>query len=304
MFKKLKAGFESLKAGLARTHNAIMGSVESAFNLNNGESREELFERLEESLITSDVGVKASMEIVGNLKTRLVGWDTNKFKEYFRESIYDILKEVEKPLVIDRNPFVIMVLGVNGVGKTTTIGKLAARYKAEGKSVLLAAGDTFRAAAIEQLEGWGNRVGCDVIRQAQGGDPGAVIFDAIRAAQSRRSDVIILDTAGRLHTKVNLMEELKKVQRVVSREMPGAPHENLLVLDASTGQNAINQAKLFNEAVGVTGIALTKLDGTAKGGIIVAIAKEMKIPIRFIGVGETVDDLKDFDAHDFVEALI
>ncbi|MBI1910521.1 MAG: signal recognition particle-docking protein FtsY [Deltaproteobacteria bacterium] len=304
MFKKLKAGFESLKAGLARTHNAIMGSVESAFNLNNGESREELFERLEESLITSDVGVKASMEIVGNLRTRLVGWDTNKFKEYFRESIYDILKEVEKPLEIDKNPFVIMVLGVNGVGKTTTIGKLAARYKAEGKSVLLAAGDTFRAAAIEQLEGWGNRVGCDVIRQAQGGDPGAVIFDAIRAAQSRRSDVIILDTAGRLHTKVNLMEELKKVQRVVSREMPGAPHENLLVLDASTGQNAINQAKLFDEAVGVTGIALTKLDGTAKGGIIVAIAKEMKIPIRFIGVGETVDDLKDFDAHDFVEALI
>lgn len=301
VFKKLKAGFESLKAGLARTHNAIMGSVEAAFT---GVSREEVLEKLEEALISSDVGVMTATEIVDRLRTKMVGWDPNKFKDLLKDSIYEILKEVERPLEIDRNPYVMMVLGVNGVGKTTTIGKLASRYTGEGKSVLLAAGDTFRAAAIEQLEGWGNRVGCPVIRQAQGGDPGAVAFDAVKAASSRRADMLILDTAGRLHTKVNLMEELKKVQRIVAREMPGAPHENLLVLDASTGQNALNQARLFNEAVGVTGIAITKLDGTAKGGIIVAIARELKIPIRFVGVGERVEDLKDFDARDFVDALI
>ncbi len=302
MFKKIKAGFESLKAGLARTHNAILGTVESAVT---GVSRDEFLEKLEEALIMSDVGIKASTEIVDGLKARLVGWGNNdKFKEYLRDSIYDILKGVEKPLEIDRSPFVIMVLGVNGVGKTTTIGKLASRYSSAGKSVLLAAGDTFRAAAIEQLEGWGQRAGCPVIRQAQGGDPGAVVFDAMKAAAARGSDVVILDTAGRLHTKVNLMEELKKVNRVVGRELPGAPHETLLVLDASTGQNAINQARFFNEAVGVSGIALTKLDGTAKGGIIIPIARELKIPIRFIGVGEGIDDLKDFNARDFVEALI
>ena len=197
-----------------------------------------------------------------------------------------------------------MVLGVNGVGKTTTIGKLAARYTSEGRSVLLAAGDTFRPAAIEQLELWAERVGCQVIRKAQGGDPGAIAFDAVRAAISRKSDILILDTAGRLHTKTNLMEELKKIKRIVESEMPGAPHENLLVLDASTGQNALNQARLFNEAIGVTGIALTKLDGTAKGGIIVPIAGELKIPIRFVGVGEAASDLKDFNAREFVDALI
>lgn len=302
MFKKLKAGFESLKAGLARTHNAILGTVESAVT---GVSRDEFLEKLEEALIMSDVGIKASTEIVDSLRARLVGWGNGeKFKEYLKDAIYDILKEVERPLDIDRSPFVIMVLGVNGVGKTTTIGKLASKYKEAGKSVLLAAGDTFRAAAIEQLEGWGQRVGCPVIRQAQGVDPGAVVFDAMKAASARGADVVILDTAGRLHTKVNLMEELKKVNRVVGRELPGAPHETLLVLDASTGQNAINQARFFNEAVGVTGIALTKLDGTAKGGIIIPIARELNIPIRFIGVGEGIDDLKEFNARDFVEALV
>ena len=301
MFKKLKAGFESLKAGLARTHNAIMGNVEAVFT---GESREDQLEKLEEALILSDVGVSAATEIVDGLRARLIGNDPEKLKSYLKDSIYSILREVEKPLEISERPFVIMVLGVNGVGKTTTIGKLASKYSSEGKSVLLAAGDTFRAAAIEQLEGWGARAGCPVIHQTQGGDPGAVIFDAMKAAEARRSEVVILDTAGRLHTKVNLMEELKKVQRVAARELPGAPHENLLVLDASTGQNALNQARLFNEAVGVTGIALTKLDGTAKGGIIIAIARELKIPIRFIGVGETVDDLKVFNARDFVDALI
>lgn len=301
MFKKLKAGFESLKTGLTRTHNAIMGKVESALT---GTSREVLLENLEESLITSDVGVQASAEIVDGLRNVLAGWDVDKLRQHLKTSIYDILKDVEKPMEINKSPFVIMVLGVNGVGKTTTIGKLASRFASEGKSVVLAAGDTFRAAAIEQLEGWGQRAGCPVIKQEQGGDPGAVAYDAVKAAISRRADVLILDTAGRLHTKVNLMEELKKVKRVVSRELPDAPHENLLVLDASTGQNALSQARLFNEAVGVTGLALTKLDGTAKGGIIVAIARELKIPIRYIGVGERIEDLRDFDANDFVEALI
>ncbi|OGP18476.1 MAG: signal recognition particle-docking protein FtsY [Deltaproteobacteria bacterium GWC2_55_46] len=301
MFKKLKAGFESLKAGLARTHNSIMGSVEAAFT---GKSREDILEALEESLILADIGAKASAEIVDNLRERLVGKDEEKLKALLKDSIYDILKRVEKPVELTSSPFVIMVLGVNGVGKTTTIGKLAAKYSAEGKSVILAAGDTFRAAAIEQLEGWGERAGCPVIRQAQGGDPGAVAYDAMRAASARRADIVLLDTAGRLHTKVNLMEELKKVRKVAGRELPGAPHENLLVLDASTGQNALSQARLFNEAVGVTGIALTKLDGTAKGGIIVAIARELGIPIRYIGVGETVEDLKEFDAREFVEALL
>lgn len=301
MFKKLKVGFEGLKSGLARTHNAIMGSVEYAFA---EVSREELLERLEESLIMADVGVAIATEIVDDLRNRLVGKDPEKLRDLLRESVYDILKEVERPLKIERSPFIIMVLGVNGVGKTTTIGKLASRYTAQNKKVLLAAGDTFRAAAIEQLELWGERTGCQVIKQAEGGDPGAVAYDAMKATVGRWANILLFDTAGRLHTKVNLMDELKKVQRVVSRELEGAPHEKLLVLDASTGQNAVNQARMFNETVGVTGIVLTKLDGTAKGGIIIPIAKEFKIPIRFIGVGEGVDDLREFDAREFTEALI
>ncbi len=301
MFDRLKSGIASLKAGLARTHNAIMGGVEAAFT---GASRDEILVNLEESLILADVGVAASGEIVDKLRGAFAGNDPERLKQLLRDSVYGMLKDVERPLAIGPSPFVIMALGVNGVGKTTTIGKLGARYSGEGKTVLMAAGDTFRAAAIEQLELWGERVGCPVIRQTQGGDPGAVAFDAVKAAVSRKTDVLILDTAGRLHTKVNLMEELKKVQRVVGRELPGAPHERLLVLDASTGQNALNQARLFNEAVGVTGIALTKLDGTAKGGIIIAIANELKIPIRFVGIGEGVGDLRDFNARDFTDALI
>lgn len=303
MFDKLKSGLASLKAGLARTHNAIMGGVEAAFT---GASRDTILENLEESLILADVGVTTSAKIVDGLREAFAGKDPDRLKQLLRDSVYDILKDVERPLDagIAPAPFVIMALGVNGVGKTTTIGKLASRYASEGRSVVLAAGDTFRAAAIEQLELWGERTGCPVIRQTQGGDPGAVAFDAVRAAMSRKTDVLILDTAGRLHTKVNLMEELKKVKRVVERELPGAPHERLLVLDASTGQNALNQARLFNEVVGVTGIALTKLDGTAKGGIIIAIANELKIPIRFVGIGEGVGDLKDFNAREFTDALI
>ncbi|MBI5888366.1 MAG: signal recognition particle-docking protein FtsY [Deltaproteobacteria bacterium] len=303
MLSRIKSGITGLKAKLTRTHNAIMGSVEAALT---GSSREEILGALEEALITSDVGVKTASEIVDGLRAVMAGRDEEKLKGCLKSAIYNILKQVERPLEIGVNqkPFVLMALGVNGVGKTTTIGKLAARYSSSGKSVMLAAGDTFRSAAIEQLELWGGRVGCPVIKQAHGGDPGAVVFDAIRAARARGTDVLILDTAGRLHTKSNLMAELKKIKRVIDREMPGAPHENLLVLDASTGQNALNQARMFNEAIGVTGIALTKLDGTAKGGIIIAIANELKIPIRFIGVGETADDLKDFNAGEFVDALI
>lgn len=301
MFKGIKAGLASLKAGLARTHNAIMGNVEAAFT---GASREEIFAQLEESLILADIGVNTAAEIVDKLRAVFAGRDPERLKQLLRDNIYEILKEVEKPLEPAGRPFVMMVLGVNGVGKTTTIGKLAARYSSEGRSVMLAAGDTFRAAAIEQLELWGERSGTPVIRQAQNGDPGAVVFDAIKAATARKTEILIIDTAGRLHTKTNLMEELKKIRRIVSREMPGAPHESLLVLDASLGQNALNQARLFKEAVDVTGIALTKLDGTAKGGIIVAIARELKIPIRYVGVGEGVDDLKPFNAREFCDALI
>jgi fused signal recognition particle receptor len=200
-------------------------------------------------------------------------------------------------------PYVILVIGVNGVGKTTTIGKLASRFAAQGKRVLLAAGDTFRAAAAEQLEIWGERAGAEVIRHKEGADPSAVVFDACKAALARNCDILIVDTAGRLHTKINLMEEMKKIRRILGRELPGAPHETLLILDAATGQNAISQAKLFKESAAVTGIALTKLDGTAKGGIVVAISNEFKIPVRFIGVGEGIDDLREFDPNQFVEAL-
>ncbi len=301
LFNRLKLGLSGLKTRLTRTHNAIMGSVEAAFA---GTSREELLELLEESLIAADVGVTASAEIVDSLRGAVASRDIERLKTGLKDSIYSVLSSVERPLEVNKRPFVIMVVGVNGAGKTTTIGKLAARYASSGKSVIIGAGDTFRAAAIEQLELWAQRAGCPVIRHAQGGDPGAVAFDTVKAAKARGTDIVILDTAGRLHTKVNLMEELKKVQRVVSKEVPDGPHENLLVLDASTGQNALNQARIFNEAIGVTGIALTKLDGTAKGGIIVAIARELKIPIRYIGVGEGIDDLKDFSAREFVEALI
>ena len=298
----MKKFFERLKSGLAKTHNSIMNKIDGVFS--SGPSREELATMLEEILITADVGVKTSGLIVDGMKSKLRDYEANELKDYLRDVIFDILKDCQRPLEMTEKPYVIMVLGVNGVGKTTTIGKLAAMLTAQGRKVLLAAGDTFRAAAIEQLEVWAKRTGCDIIKQEQGGDPAAVAFDAIKAGLARKVDIVLLDTAGRLHTKVNLMEELKKVKKVVSREIPHAPHEVLLVLDASTGQNALNQARLFNEAVGVAGIALTKLDGTAKGGIIVAIANELKIPIRFIGVGEGVEDLREFDAKEFVEAMI
>jgi len=300
MFKRMKLGFSGLRQRLSKTQNTIMGGVKNAPA---GLSREEFLETLEESLITSDMGVATSLDIAERVRSK-GGLSVERLQEYLRDYIYDILKEVESPLKIERSPFMILVMGVNGVGKTTTIGKLSAHFSSAGKSVVLGAGDTFRAAAGEQLELWGKRTGCDVIRQASGTDPGAVTFDTIKAAIGRYANIILLDTAGRLHTKSNLMDELKKIKRISERELSGAPHEKLLVLDASTGQNAINQARLFNEAIGVTGIVLTKLDGTAKGGIIVPLAQELKIPIRYIGVGEGVEDLREFNAREFVEAII
>jgi fused signal recognition particle receptor len=230
--------------------------------------------------------------------------DADHLKKALQEEMFLILHQQENPLNISSaNPFVIMVIGVNGTGKTTTLSKMAQKFKGQGKSVLLVAGDTFRAAAIEQLEIWGQRVGCEVIKHQSGSDPSAVVFDALKAGKARGSDIIIVDTAGRLHTKINLMEELKKVKRIMAREVPNSPHEILLVLDATTGQNAISQAKMFNRELGVTGIALTKLDGTAKGGILISISDELKIAIRYIGIGEKADDLREFNAREFVDAL-
>jgi len=231
-------------------------------------------------------------------------WDGEALRRSLRDDILARMEPYALPLqTTGHQPFVILVIGVNGVGKTTTIGKLASRFTLEGKKVLMAAGDTFRAAAADQLAIWGDRAGVDLIRHKDGGDPSAVVFDACKAAVARKVDVLIIDTAGRLHTKINLMEELKKIFRIVGREIPGAPHETLLVLDAATGQNALSQARLFREAAAVSGIALTKLDGTAKGGIAVAVCNELKIPLRYIGVGESVDDLRDFDPRQFVDAL-
>jgi fused signal recognition particle receptor len=268
---------------------------------------EELYEELEEALIQADVGIDASLELVENLRAEVKKRRISNPEELYavlKELIHDILSTASTEININSaQPAVIMVVGVNGVGKTTTIGKLAHYYKANGKSVLLSAADTFRAAAIDQLEIWGNRVGVTVIKHSEGSDPAAVAFDSLHAAQARKIDVLIVDTAGRLHTKSNLMEELKKVHRVLGREMPDAPHEVLLVLDATTGQNAISQARLFKEAVGVTGIALTKLDGTAKGGVVIAVKQCLDIPIKMIGVGEGIDDLRPFDAREFVDAL-
>jgi fused signal recognition particle receptor len=270
---------------------------------------ENLLDELESLLFAADLGTKTSTELIEGVRQGLKRGEldqSQKVRDYIKEEILRILKSGEKPMVIDfdrTKPFVVMVVGVNGVGKTTTLGKIAHQYTSQGRRVLIGAADTFRAAAVEQLEIWAERVGADLIKQAHGSDPSAVAFDSIHAAKARNADLVFIDTAGRLHTKVNLMEELKKIKRIVSRECPGAPHEILLVLDATTGQNAVSQARLFHEAVGVTGIALTKLDGTAKGGIVVGITEAFQIPLRYIGVGEGMDDLREFSASEFVQAL-
>ncbi len=298
--------FERLKQGLSRTQENLIGRIDTLL-LGKKQIDADTLEELEEILITADIGVATSVELIRTLEQRLKRnelQDGDALKRVLREEILARLEKYAEPLDIDRaTPFVIVVIGVNGVGKTTTIGKLANRYAQSGKKVLLAAADTFRAAAAEQLEIWGERAGVDVIRHQEGADPSAVVFDACKAALARKSELLIIDTAGRLHTKVNLMEEMKKIRRVVGREIPGAPHETLLILDAATGQNAISQAKLFKEAAEVSGVALTKLDGSAKGGIVVAVSNEFQLPVRFIGVGEGVDDLRDFDPRQFVAAL-
>ena len=298
--------FERLKLGLKKTKDGLVGRIDTLV-LGKKEIDADTLEELEEILITSDIGVKTTVELIRTLEQRL-GRNELKDGEALRGALKDeILSRLEahhRPLDLSaHHPFVLLVIGVNGVGKTTTIGKLASRFSASGKKVLLAAADTFRAAAAEQLQTWGERSGVDVIRHKEGADPSAVVFDACKAAVARNVDILIVDTAGRLHTKVNLMEEMKKIRRVIDREIPGAPHETLLVVDAATGQNAVSQARLFKDAAGVTGLALTKLDGTAKGGIVVAVSHEFALPVRYIGVGESIDDLRDFDPREFTDAL-
>jgi len=297
---------ERLRAGLTKTHENLIGRIDILLQ-GKKQIDADTLEELEEILITADIGVSTAVELIRTLEQRLKRnelQDAGALKRALKEVILARLSVYCAPLDTEAfSPYVIMVIGVNGVGKTTTIGKLACRFTAQGKKVLLAAGDTFRAAAAEQLEIWGERVGADVIRHQEGSDPSAVAFDACRAALARNCDILMVDTAGRLHTKVNLMEEMKKIRRVLGREIPGAPHETLLVLDAATGQNALSQAKLFKEAADVTGLALTKLDGTAKGGIVVAVSNEFKLPVRFIGIGESAEDLREFDPAQFVGAL-
>jgi fused signal recognition particle receptor len=296
--------FERLKEGLAKTRTGLIEKVESLFT--GRKIDEETLEELEEILISADVGMKAAEEIMASIKEKMNKGevrDVVSLKELLKKEMVSILDH-QRPLVIQGDrPFVILAVGVNGVGKTTTIGKLASRFYSQGFSVLLAAGDTFRAAGIEQLEIWANRAKAQFVKHQSGSDPAAVAYDAIMAANHRCTDVVIIDTAGRLHTKSPLMEELKKVKRVIEKAMPGAPQEILLVVDATTGQNALRQAEMFNKAIGITGIALTKLDGTAKGGIIFAIKKDFGIPVRLIGIGEGLDDLRDFNPEEFVEAL-
>ena len=299
--------FKKLKEGLSKTHQAVTRRIEE-LTLGKREINRELLDNLEEILITSDLGAATVDTLMQKIKWRVERkelQDADKLIGMLKEGIYGILAAHEQPLVIpaDKKPYVILTVGVNGTGKTTTIAKMANIFKTKGHTVMLAAADTFRAAAIDQLEIWGERVGCKVIKHKHGADPSAVAFDALKSAQSKHCDILIIDTAGRLHTKAPLMDEIKKVQRIISREMPGAPHETILVLDATTGQNAISQAKLFKEAIEITGIVLTKLDGTAKGGVIVGISETLGIPLRFIGVGEQIDDLREFNARDFVDAL-
>jgi len=296
--------FDRLKQGLSKTRHGFVEKVESIFK--NRTVDPETLEELEETLILSDVGANNAAEIVAHLREKSRNGSTQlsgTVKDFLKKEMTSLLGSSHPLVAFGEKPFVILTIGVNGVGKTTTIGKLANRFRDQGHSVLLAAADTFRAAAIEQLEIWADRSKAQVVKHQSGSDPSAVVFDAIEAARARNIDIVIIDTAGRLHTKSPLMEELKKVKRVCEKALPGSPHETLLVIDATNGQNALTQAKMFHEAVGITGIALTKLDGTAKGGIIFAIKKDLNVPVKLIGVGEGVEDLQDFVTEDFVKAL-
>ncbi len=297
---------DRLKAGIQKTRSGLVDRIEDALS-GRKEIDAELLEELEFTLIGADIGVTATQEILEGIRQRvdrrLVG-DASELKLLIRDSLLETLQSSERPMThVEAPPAVVLVVGVNGAGKTTTIGKLASRYRAEGRSVLLCAGDTFRAAAIEQLAIWAERAGVDLIRQSPGADPSAVLFDALQAARARKIDYVVADTAGRLHTKANLMAELEKMRRTASRVVPGAPHEVLLVIDATTGQNGLEQARRFTETSGVTGIVLTKLDGTAKGGVAVAIARELALPIRYVGVGEKAEDLLPFEPDKFIDSL-
>lgn len=296
---------ERLKQGLAKTRNQLGSQLSGIFG--GGKIDAEVYEELETILLTSDVGIAATEYLLDDIKNRVKRQsldDTAQLKIALKEAMSDLLSPLQQPLDTGTHqPFIIMLAGVNGAGKTTTIGKLAKHFQAQGKSVLIAAGDTFRAAAREQLQVWGERNNVHVVAQTSG-DPAAVMFDAINSAKAKNIDIVLADTAGRLPTQLHLMDEIAKVKRVMDKALPGAPHEVLLVLDANTGQNAVNQVRIFDDALGVTGLVLSKLDGTAKGGVIAAIAQARPIPIRYIGIGEAIDDLRPFNAHEFIDAMI
>ena len=296
--------FSKIKEGLKKTRKAVVGQIDSMLK-SFKKIDEELFEELEELLVMGDVGVPTAKKICDELRTRVKKEgikDPEEIHRLLEETVSEMLRGGEE-LDVSTCPSIILVIGVNGVGKTTTIGKLANNLSNQGKKVILAAADTFRAAAIDQLDIWAQRSGCEIVKQNEGSDPAAVVYDAISAAKARRADVIICDTAGRLHNKKHLMDELAKINRIIDRELPDAAKEKLLVLDATTGQNAVNQAEQFREATGITGIVLTKLDGTAKGGVVLAIKEGLGIPVKYIGVGEQIDDLQPFNSDDFAKAL-
>ena len=298
--------FDKLKQGLSKTKSSFEEKMNNVFS-NFRKVDEDLLEELEEALILSDVGVETSTEIISNLRNRIKKEkieDAENVKQALREEIKNIFDSLDNSLHLDTKPAVILVVGVNGVGKTTSIGKMANRLRQDGKKVVVAAADTFRAAAVEQLEIWANRAGCDIVKKEEGVDPASVVFDAIKITKEKNADVLICDTAGRLHNKKYLMDELIKIKKVIDKELPDASKEILMVLDATTGQNAISQVKAFKETVDITGLVLTKLDGTAKGGVVIGIANENKMPVKFIGIGEKIDDMEIFNSEDFVKALI
>ena len=298
--------FNKLKQGLSKTKTSFGEKLNNVFS-NFRKVDEELLEELEEALIMSDVGVETSTKIIANLRDRIKKEkieDEEAVKQALREEIKKILDELDNSLHLETTPSVILVVGVNGVGKTTSIGKIANRLRKDGKKVVIAAADTFRAAAVEQLEIWANRANCQIVKKEEGVDPASVVFDAIKATKEKQADVLICDTAGRLHNKKYLMDELVKIKKVIDKELPNASKEVLMVLDATTGQNAISQVKAFKETVDITGLVLTKLDGTAKGGVVIGIANENKMPVKFIGIGEQIDDMEIFNSEDFVKALI